>query len=417
MNTLKNQYIKLWENTPDTFPSGWELFSDMQRHEKDRRMGSYTDEIILLVKGFSDNNDEYQSRWGTSLKKLLFNCGFNIIGLDSGSMDFLLNGGFCETTSAFITQAREFDEGFKTDDIMQALRNVWIMNCIQKLTGQRIEATPATFAYSMLYPYTDNYLDAPSVSDKKKLQVNDRFERRLAGELLEPGSSYESKLFSLVHIIEQQYARSEYPMVYESLLGIHTAQSKSILQHGKKGMQSSSDILQISIEKGGASVYADACLVKGRLSAEESSFMFGFGVLLQFLDDLQDAAVDRNNGHHTIFSKQESESSAERNTNRLINFLQFLLEEDRCFTSSDAKQIKNIMTKSILFLLLGAAACNSRMYSRSYLTKLEGLSPLSFSYLKSFYKRIGREYGKLRIKLAVKPIEVSMAKAFASATL
>jgi len=417
INTLKDKYIKLWENTPDTFPMHMDQFNSLQQKTKDVQMNTFADEIILLVKVFPNHNSDDLTQWGTAMKKLIYGCGRDIVGLDGSNMRLLLEEGFCEVTSDFIHEAREFDAGIKLDDILQALRNVWIMNCIQKLMGCKVETTPSIFAYSMLYPYTDNYLDAVSISAEKKRFVNNRFERRLAGEPLEARTAYESKLFGLVGMIEGQFARNKCPMVYRSLLDIQAAQNNSMLQQDKNMPGSKLNILNISIEKGGASVMADACLIKGSLSMEEATFMFGFGVLLQLLDDLQDAAVDRSNGHHTIFSRPNTEGTPENSTNKLINFIRKVLDEDTCFASKDALRIKSMMNKSTMFLLLGAVACNNGMYSKNYLRKLENCSPLSFSYLKGFYKRIGREYGKLKIKLAVNSLEAPMAKAFAAGVI
>lgn len=414
INVLKDKYIKLWKDTPDSFPVQKYQFSTMQQRERDTQMNTFTDKVIILIKGFSDTAGEGSTQWGTALKRLIYGCGTDIIGLDGTSMRLLLEDGFCEVTSDFIAEARVFDPGFKMDDILQALRNVWIMNCIQKLMGLKVEITPSMQAYSMLYPYTDNYLDATSIPAAKKRHINHRFERYLAGEWLEAETTYESKLYMLADMIEGQYDRSNYPMVYMSLLGIQAAQSRSLLQHAGNRAQSRVDIMDISVEKGGASVLADACLVKGSLSTQEASFVFGFGVLLQLLDDLQDTALDRSRGHHTIFSIKDAGVSYESYTNRLINFTFRVLDEDTCFMSPDAVEIKNMMKKSIMFLLLGAVSCNSSIYSRNYLNRLETYSPLSFRYLKSFYKKIEREYGKLKIKLAVIPLEAPMAKAFAA---
>ena len=44
-------------------------------------------------------------------------------------------------------------------EIGQAMRNVWIMNISQVLLNVEVKFTNAIFAYSMLYPYTDNILD------------------------------------------------------------------------------------------------------------------------------------------------------------------------------------------------------------------------------------------------------------------
>jgi hypothetical protein len=142
--------------------------------------------------------------------------------------------------------------------------------------------------------------------------------------------------------------------------------------------------------------------------------MFGFGILLQLLDDLQDTSADRSSGHTTLFSMQNPGNSPESSTNRLINFILNVLDQDHCFSSPSAVKLKEMMKKSILFLLLGAVACNSGMYGKHYLIRLEEFSPMSFKYLKSFYKKISREYGKLKLKFALMPLEVPMAKAFAA---
>ena len=62
--------------------------------------------------------------------------------------------------------------------------------------------------------------------------------------------------------------------------------------------------MRISVEKGGTSVLADAYLVCGNLDTELSDLMFGFGFVLQLIDDLQDAKEDCNNNHMTVFSQE-----------------------------------------------------------------------------------------------------------------
>ena len=413
---LKEKYTKIWQNTPDTLPAFRARYTADQHKKREAAMSSIADGIVRLIKEFSDKNPEDSVRWGSELKRLVYGCGVDILGLEGNSMKMLLENGFCDVTSGFISRAREFDAGFKLEDIFQSLRNTWIMNCIQKLMGMKVDLTPSIFAYSMLYPYTDNYLDALSVSEKEKMQTNQNFRRRLAGVDLRAASLLEEKLFRLVRMIEGQYPRSSFPMVYESLLGIQTAQEKSLLQSAYSN-EPYPDILDISIEKGGCSVLADGCLLRGGLSEQEASFIFGFGVMLQFIDDLQDANDDRGKGHATIFSGRNTRTMAENMTNRLINFVAGILNDDKCFCSQEALELKRLIKDSILILAMGAVACNSDMYGRDWLRTLEEYSPLSFKYLKSFYKRMGREFGKLKIKLAVKPLEIPMARAFASGIL
>ena len=414
---LTNAYTTLWENTPDTFPERKIQFTGRQQKEKEAAMDSFSDELIQLIRGFPGKYREASERWGTALKRLLYCCGTGILGFDDESMRLLLDDSFCKSTSDFVEEARRFDAGFKTDEILQALRNVWIMNCMQLMMGHKVAAAPSVFAYSMLYPYTDNYLDSRSVSAERKERINARLERRLAGDCLKAFDDYEDKLFRLVEIIEGQFGRESNPFVYKSLLGIHSAQRRSLRLHlcGPEG--GGCDIAGISFEKGGASVLADAYLLKGSLTPREASFAFGFGVLLQLLDDLQDAAADRWNGHHTLFSGKIDFTSSESNTNRLFNFAAGILDGDRCFNTPEATAIKNLIKKSVDLLLLWAVANNSGMYRRDYLSRLETYSPISFGGCKRQCGRLEREYSKLKVRLAVKPLEVQMAKAFAAGRL
>lgn len=414
IQALKEHYKKIWDGTSDDFPVFRNYYGPEIKRSKEMKMDDCTDEAILLIRKFTGKNSKDAAKWGSSLKKIIYECGTDVLEL--GSMKLLLDKGFCEVTSDFMTKAREFDRDFKMDDIFQSLRNVWIANCIQLLMGLNVELTPSIFAYSMLYPYSDNYIDASSVSDADKERFNDRFRSRLSGEHVKADSSLESRIYDLVGMVEEEFDRRTTPMVYESLLGIQTAQEKSLQQSVRKS-GAAADVVDISIEKGGSSVLADGCLIKGRLTPEEASFVFGFGVMLQFIDDLQDASDDRSRGHVTIFSGKRAGASIEKCTNRLINFASDILDGDNCFTSPIALQTKQLIKASILFLLYGAVACNSDMYSPDYLKLLEEHSPLSFGYLVRFYKRIGREYGKLKLKMAVNHLEIPMAKAFASGSI
>ncbi|HPP35584.1 MAG TPA: class 1 isoprenoid biosynthesis enzyme [Clostridiales bacterium] len=413
---LREICIRKWDSTPDVFPVLYKRYTDSDHAANNVRIRKFIDDFAGLVRGFDGKPGEDHVRWGSCLKKLVYDCGVNVAGFDDPDMRLLLDGGFCDATSDFIEQARTFDISLKLDDIFQALRNVWIMNCIQVFLGQRVRITPSVFAYSMLYPYTDNFLDAGSISGTQKQDINSRLEKKLAGERVISETPLENRLFRLVEMIEGQYDRKLFPMVYESLLGIHGAQVRSMRQDIASPLPFE-EIKDISAEKGGCSVLADGCLVKGRLSENEATFIFCFGMLLQLVDDLQDAADDRKNGHKTLFTANGGGTSAKGITNKLINFTFRLFDNDGIFAGSTAIRMKKVIKDSIILLVMAAAASNSSMYEKTYLKDLEEYSPVDFKTLLDCRKRINREYAKLKIKLTVKPLEVQMAKAFAAGTL
>lgn len=97
-------------------------------------------------------------------------------------IDRMFSPDMMRSTKAFVKQARSFDRELTVVSLFQACRNVWIMNGLQLILGRNVELTPAIFAYSMLYPYTDNFVDDPLISPAEKLEFSQRFASRLAGK-------------------------------------------------------------------------------------------------------------------------------------------------------------------------------------------------------------------------------------------
>src|SRR5208337_5201388 len=81
------------------------------------------------------------------------------------------------------------------------------------------------------------------------------------------------------------------------------AQENSLRQRASPPSLHGPDIIKLSFEKGGASVLADGHLAAGSLSCEEAQFLFGWGALLQLVDDLQDLRQDRRDAALTIFTQ------------------------------------------------------------------------------------------------------------------
>ena len=124
--------------------------------------------------------------------------GFTIRQLDS-----LPSQAFSGVSEEFVRMARAFDPKLSGEDIYQAGRNAWTANGLQWLRGLPVEITPSILAYSLLYPYTDNYLDDPAIPVASKRAFNERFRRRLAGEALTTANAQERTIFDLIAMIEQ----------------------------------------------------------------------------------------------------------------------------------------------------------------------------------------------------------------------
>ena len=311
--------------------------------------------------------------------RTFFKSTFNF---EDNHLDIIFSDSYTEATKKFIETGRRFDPNLSMEDIFQACRNVWIINGIQSMMGLPIELTPSIFAYSMLYPYTDNYLDNPHITSESKITFSRRFQQRIKGEKIVPENTDEKNIFDLIGMIEQQYERSRYPKVYESLMAIHRGQTKSIRLLDASGSLTETDVLKICIEKGGASVLADGYLVSSSLTESQERFLFGFGAYLQMVDDIQDVNKDSIAGLLTPFSQASKQTLLDKLTNRTFNFGIRIMDQINCFKGSNLDSLKSLIEKSIKILLIESVGLNNKFYGRTYVQEIEEYSPFRFSYLK-----------------------------------
>lgn len=387
---LKNKYIKLWWNTNKCFPSFKREFTLKEKILKEKHMSKFLNDLFSHLK-MCPKNEYDRVKWRNTLWSTIKHFGH-----DAGFTEDEINGDFSKSlpiiTHKFINDVKEFDNTINLDKMVQALRNVWIMNILQVLFNIKVEYTPSIFAYSMLYPYTDNYLDNPLISLQDKKSINERFKLRLEGEKIKAGNSYEEDLFKLVSIIEHQYPRDCHREVYESLLCIHDAQCTSLMQQKGPASPYERDILGISTEKGGTSVLSDAYLVNGRLSCSEADFMFAYGTLLQFCDDLQDAKEDLKNVHMTMFSETSEKWPLDNITNALFDYSNKVIDLDVNFTSTESYKMKNFLKKNIVSLIFEAISQNYNLYSKEYIKDIEKYYPFRMSYTRNLFKKIRNNY-------------------------
>ena len=70
---------------------------------------------------------------------------------------------------------------------------------------------------------------------------------------------------------------------------------------------------------------ADGFLVCGQMGREQAQFTFGYGVFLQFMDDLQDVQRDLTAKHMTLFSQSAASQSLDPIVCRLYHYLDLTL--------------------------------------------------------------------------------------------
>jgi hypothetical protein len=305
----------------------------------------------------------------------------------------LLTGDFLPVGTKLAHWARQFDPNLSMPDIVQACRNAWTACGLQPLLGEPIALTPSILGYSLLYPYTDNFLDGVDVSADAKHSFSERFRQRLRGESITPQSDHESALWQLVGLIEGQYSRNLCPQVFDCLLAIHRAQEQSIGQLNSAQSWPAAELLQMSCAKGGSSVLADACLARGWLSPQESRFAFEWGVLLQLGDDLQDVREDLLCGSATLFSRAAALGTPlDALATQLLSFGDQVADHLDALPSGEP-MLKELLRMSWRSLIVGAVGDSPQFFTPEFLAATERTSPFRFAFMRARRDRLAGHQG------------------------
>lgn len=381
MNTQAfiDYYTELWENCPTDIPNiGDEVSYDEKKHRESILIdfGKQLKQSSQDLKSSIKSQTQDPKKFGELIGRFLI----NTFQFSKEEARVISQSDFNNVTQQFTQMAKNFDPEISLEDIFQASRNLWIVNSLQLMMQKPVELTNACFAYSMLYPYTDNYLDDPEILPSEKQSFSKRFRLRLLGEKVIPANKHEKTIFDLVSMIETDWDRSSYPKVFESLVAIHDAQTDSLkLLHNST--THSDELLKICIEKGGTSVLADGYLICGELTPEEEDFCYGFGVLLQFVDDIQDLKEDLNGQLETFFTASIKNKTLDNVTNKAIHFTNSVLEKLNCFENQTIDAMKGLMQKSVVFMTLEAIALNQHFYSKDYVKAMEKYASFSFEFV------------------------------------
>jgi len=384
-------YSRLWWDSGTDFPWFKKIYSKNEQRKIENELSRFVDELSIKLKDYSPEKDK-QKTWLEDFIAGLKKCGKQILELSDFYLDSIFNEEYTNSTRMFIDKVKKYDPSLKIEDVHQALRNVWIMNSLQIYLNLDIEHSDAIFAYSLIYPYTDNVLDDVSEPMEKKLSLTLNLRDWLEGRSSPFHNSQEEKIFKLIKMIEKQYERNVFPGVYQSLLAIFNAQIKSLLLQKKYSLPYETDVLDISFEKGGSSVLADGYLVNGNLEDDEAEFCFGFGVFLQLSDDIQDVSSDKRNNHMTIFSQTAGKYDLDKLTNKLFNFISKVIELKLDEQTENRKRLKEIIQKNCYYLVLEAIGKNKAYYNKKYVDKMQSYFPVRFSYLKELRKKLKERF-------------------------
>jgi len=391
IDDLTNQFRTLWYECDTTLPNLGPAYTPREQQAMENDLKRLLDRLLSELKHTAQTDPErklMQQRISSTIETF----ARSSFGLDEKTFNVIRTYGFADIAVDFAHKSRRFDPKMTDEDIFQASRNVWSMNFMQALMGLPVQMTPSIFAYSMLYPLTDNYLDDPAISIETKKTFNRLFQQRLAGKEIQLANAYERTISSLVEMIEDQFERPRYTQVFDSLQAIHLAQAKSLNLLHKDASPYEMDILGICFEKGGTSVMADGCLVAGNLTPFQSEFMFFYGTFTQLMDDLEDVQQDLDNGLETVFSQTARHWPLDVVTNRTFHFANRLLQSLDSFAAPGTELFTDLLRRSFNPLLIAAAGSSSRLYTRTYLREIERHLPVRFAFLLDQRRRLERRH-------------------------
>jgi hypothetical protein len=303
------------------------------------------------------------------------------------------NAGMFAATEHFINKALEYDALLTDDDIHKAGRNLWTCLALQLIICRTaVHNQPAIHGYSMLYPYTDDYIDDASIDMQQRRAFQTRFRQWLAGassQHLPPLNRHEQKCYDMVQEIAGHWPRHRYPQVFHSLLAIHDAQTQSMALFEQRLADDPHAVWQIVVAKGGTSVMADGWLVSPQLCDADAAWTFMFGVALQLLDDLQDVKRDVADGQcsaATLLHQRGFHEQLDAMARRLLFFVDWLINPEHPWAhvagDHNVKYLRVCMLKMCFSLVLKTIAKDQTLFSSDFVRLSEQYCALPYESMK-----------------------------------
>jgi len=311
-----------------------------------------------------------------------------MLGVDHHFFHDMATVNMFEATQDYIVKSEAYDPEITNDNLVQAARNVWTCYALQLICHQQpASCNGGVLGYSLLYPYTDNFLDDNTVPSAHKHQFQRTFGAWLEGDYsTPPATKIERKVLDQVLSVESKFPRNEFPNAFHSLTAINDAQTASLSQHAALSF---SHILGVTVYKGGTSVLADLFMGDGAASDERDllfSFLLGFG--LQLVDDLQDVVEDSKEGHHTVFTRaQDQKMFCDLLVVRLIRLLDWTTHPRHTWglkvTTPTALVLRTQMLLMCNSIVMKSIAQSAQMFSAPFMSEYTRYAPVPLITLKS----------------------------------
>ena len=373
LETLKVE----WLNAKEDFPDYLEEVSS----EKKQRNEAY---IRMVSEEFHRQTRQLprlpigRKKWRMKTLDIIFRVLYeeNVIGIHNAMQQKEIDA-FYEELMVFLKEVRHFSPELRFDEIGQAIRNYIVYAMFKVIHLVPSGFNNAGFGYSMLYPFTDNYIDGTKPSSAEKQEYNQLIRDKLLGNEVQPRCGHHRKTCDLLQAIASDYPREKDDRIYHLLLMMLEAQEESLRQQNQQIILSEEERLNISLFKGGVSVLVDRFLVNKELTPADLHFYLGFGFFLQLADDLQDIKEDSKKGHQTLFTVDLSAEQEQKLVNKLLHFLNRIMDT----YSAENDTFKDFVRASSNQLIYTSLCGSKEFFSQEYQQEIEKYLPISYAYL------------------------------------
>jgi hypothetical protein len=373
LNAIKSEWLTSSKNFPD-------FLSEISYESKkinEQYIQVFSNDFQKLIKSFP--RMPFRRRvWNKKMIRLVKDLLHNetIIGLHN-SVDPQTIDAFMEELKEFLRHVRSFSPELTFYDIGQAILNYIVFIMFKEILQVKSEFDIAGFGYSMLYPFTDNYIDSQSASEQEKKEYNQIIRDKIEGKVVRPKSEHQFKTCELLQYIESKYPRETDSTIYRLLLMMLEAQELSLRQDNKHLLLTYEDRLNISLYKGGISVLVDRYIASDKLAEEDIIFYLGMGFFLQLADDLQDIREDSISGHQTIFTSNLNCAKEELLVNKLLNFIHQISEQYH----AKNEPFKDYIIYCCYQLIFSSVIGSKEFFSEEYLKQIERYLPVTYPFL------------------------------------
>jgi hypothetical protein len=378
--TIKHDWLKV----SSSFPDFLSVVSNEIKSQNEQYVATISNDFQKQLKtfpGFIIGRKKWKKETYLLIEDILYN--ETILNIHSYLENHELLALQKELTE-FLSLVRNFSPDLTFEGIGQALRNYIVYAMFKQLNGTPSGINKACFGYSMLYPFTDNYIDNPNYSFSEKSKYNKLIRNKIKGQLVNPTTLHQQKTCQLLQEIENLYPRESCADIYSLLLLMLEAQENSLKQQDNESFLNWEERLDISLYKGGISVLIDYYFVNNNMSENDMRFYLSFGIFLQLADDLQDIKEDYDKGGKTLFTVDLHYKAEEELVNKMFHFIYYIMH----LYKAPNETFKNLLLSNCYQLIYMSIADSSEYFSEDYLHKLEQFVPFSFSFLTDMKRTI-----------------------------